>query len=946
MRTVSVKPETWLLVLLMNALMAQPLSADSIPQAAAEFFEARVRPLLAERCIRCHGDKDALAGLRLDSREGWMTGGERGPAIIPGEPEQSLVIRAVRYQDSELQMPPADDGGQLSASEIAILEEWVRLGAVDPRTGKPAVARDFQSARNHWAFQPVAPPTLTDSGVTVAEASKSPGLSELNPVDVLIDRHLNKAGFEPVPAADAPTLARRVSVALTGLPATSDQIALAGSDFARLVSELLQSPRYGERWARHWLDVARYADTKDGVLMYGDGRIRPFAYTYRDYVIRAFNDDKPYDQFIREQLAADQLGLPENSPDLAAMGFLTLGRMFDNNPHDVIDDQIDVVTRGLLGLTVSCARCHDHKFDPIPIADYYSLHGVFAGSTQPFDRPRIEAPAEAGAAFETELATKLAALQHMRTEQHRLQIRAARDRVSEYLTKVATTEPDVSETSVFFLSLLDDDLRPQIVNRWRKLIARRLKADDPVFGPWHDLVKQPEVTSEENRDASSYVSQWRQRGIDERVIKAVAGILQTPADNAAVASIPPQNRESAISPAVIAQAYGTLLSSIAASLPADTSPSETRSDLLEQLVAGPASPGWFPESQAWYYMSRHEKDKYGGMISELDLIATKAPQAAARAMVMTDAQELYVPVIFRRGDPTQPGDPVPRQFLKVLSPETRQPFTQGSGRLELAREITRADNPLTARVWVNRVWMHHFGEPLVENPSDFGLRTERPLQAELLDFLAGELIRNDWKIKPLHQLIMSSRAWQRSSHVITDDARKTAVWMAQQNQDPTNRLLWRANRRRLDMESLRDSILAISGQLDLTMYGRPLPVDDSNNRRRTIYGLVERQSIPNIVRSFDVASADASVARRTMTTVPQQALFAMNSAFMTQAAAALAARTHADDPKDRITQLHQLVFGRIPAADEMTTATEFVATSSWEQYAQVLLMTNELMFVD
>jgi hypothetical protein len=315
-------------------------------------------------------------------------------------------------------------------------------------------------------------------------------------------------------------------------------------------------------------------------------------------------------------------------------------------------------------------------------------------------------------------------------------------------------------------------------------------------------------------------------------------------------------------------------------------------------------------------------------------------------MVMTDAQELYVPVIFRRGDPTQPGDPVPRQFLKVLSPEMRQPFTQGSGRLELAREITRADNPLTARVWVNRVWMHHFGEPLVENPSDFGLRTERPLQAELLDFLAAELIRNDWKIKPLHQLIMTSRAWQRSSHVITDDAQKTAVWMAQQNQDPTNRLLWRANRRRLDMESLRDSILAISGQLDLTMYGRPLAVDDANNRRRTIYGLVERQSIPNIVRSFDVASADASVARRTMTTVPQQALFAMNSAFMTQAAAALAARTDAGDPKDRITQLHQLVFGRIPAEDEMTTAAEFVATSSWEQYAQVLLMTNELMFVD
>ncbi len=921
------------------------LPTDGKPSAEAlEFFEKRVRPVLVNRCERCHGAAEALSGLRLDSREAWMTGGERGPAIVPGDPEKSLLIRAIRYHDAELQMPPEDDGGRISDSEVNDLTEWVRNGAVDPRSGRPAAARDFSSAREHWAFQPLQRPDVPE---------------DQHPIDFLINQRMAAEGYVAVPRADSATLARRAAFVLHGVPADDRQRNLAAENFPALIDHLLESPRYGERWARHWLDVARYADTKDGVLMYGDGRIRPFAYTYRDYVIRSFNEDKPYDRFLQEQIAADQMGLAENAPELAAMGFLTLGRMFDNNPHDVIDDQIDVVTRGILGLTVTCARCHDHKFDPVPIADYYSLYGVFASSNQPFERPRIEAPSAEGEAFETDLSAKLTALQTMRKEQHELQVRTARERVADYLVKVATTEPDVSETSVFFLSLLPDDLRPQIVNRWRRLIARRLNSEDPVFGPWHDLSKRfsdDAATPASDIDFDAFAMDWKARGIDARIVEAVC-----------------QTRPGNLKQ--VAEAYGSVFQRVAAedgsAGTAGADVSASAADPIRQLVVGPTSPGWFNESQAWHYMSRHEKDKYGGMVSELDIAATKAPAAAGRAMVLKDADEPYQPVVFRRGDPTQPGDAVPRRFLQVLSEKDAAPFQRGSGRYELAQALTAPENPLTARVWVNRVWMHHFGEPLVENPGDFGLRTEKPLHADVLDFLASELIRNGWKLHPIHRLLMTSAAWQRSSSVDPDVLRPlfmatgvsepTAMLSAierQQAVDPSSRYLWKANRRRMDLESMRDSMLAVSGQLDLRMYGRPLSIDDETNLRRTVFSLVERQSIPNIVRSFDVASADASVARRTMTTVPQQALFAMNSPMMTRISVALAKQvetsgagagspaTAGASPEALIGTMYRRVYGRDVSTEEAQLAKEFLASGTTAELAQALLMSNEFLFVD
>jgi len=867
-------------------------AADTADDVA--FFESRIRPLLIEHCYDCHGPDEASGGLRLDLKSGWERGGDGGPAVVPGDPLASLLIRAVSYEDSDLQMPPPDTGGELSESQIADLVAWVRRGAVDPRTGDPFETEIDRAAQDHWAFQPIRETEIPD---------------DTHPVDFFIDRVLREEQFEAVGDADMKTLVRRATYDLHGLPPAAEQFALERDDFPQLIEQLLASPHYGERWGRHWLDIARYSDAKDGVLMYGDARIRPFAYTYRDYVIRAFNDDKPFDDFVREQLAADQLGLPADSPDLAAMGFLTLGRMFDNNRHDVIDDQIDVISRGFLGLTVSCSRCHDHKFDPVPTADYYSLYGVLASSVEPLERPRIGAITDEGKAFEDEFAAKLKEVQDKQREHYESIQKTARARTADYLVQVATTEPSIDETTIFFLSLLPDQLRPRITWRWRQLVAQRSYPDDPVFGPWYDLMKEPVLRPEV----------WNANGVDSRIISALL-------------------KANAKSPEEVSRAYGEAICTAFETGEA----SQLADDPLAAVLVGQDSPVWFPIDDVYHYLSRQDKDAFGGLVNQLDAISVKHAAAAARAMVLVDSDVLCEPVIFHRGDPGQRGAPVPRRFLSVLSGKDNPMFPDGSGRLNLANAIASPSNPLTARVWVNRVWMHHFGEPLVENPGDFGLRTSQPRHLELLDYLAAFLIQEDWKTKPLHRLILTSRAWQRSSVI------PAAADMTQQlERDPSNHLIWHANRRRLDLEQMRDSVLMLSGQLDSAMYGRPAVITDAANTRRTVYSFVERQNIPSIVQTFDFASADTSTSRRVTTTVPQQALFAMNSEFMVQAARALAQQvSEQGDQAALVNQLFKAVYGRLPSEPESQMVCELAGPDFAERLAHVLLMSNEVMFVD
>jgi hypothetical protein len=927
--------------------LAAVLAAASVcpaaePTAAGiEFFEKKIRPVLVERCYKCHSAqaKPLKGGLLLDSRSGLRKGGESGAAIVPGKPEASLLLKAVRYRDEALQMPP---GKKLPDAVVADFEKWIALGAPDPRVADTAAKPrgDLAAARRHWAFQPIRMPALPDV--------KHRGWAA-TPLDSFILAKLETQGLAPSPAADRRTLIRRAYYDLIGLPPTFEEVQAFEKDraadaFAKVVDHLLASPRYGERWGRHWLDVARYADTKDGVLMFGDDRVRPYAYTYRDYVIRALNDDVPFDRFVHEQLAADQIEPKVEPWRLAAMGFLTLGRIFDNNIHDVIDDRIDTVARGLMGLTVACARCHDHKYDPIPMADYYSLYGVFANCEEPQELPVISKPAASPgfAAFEKQAGPKRKELLEFLDKQYILLLETARQRVGDYLVHVATTKPDPLETAIFFQSLQPEDLRPQMVAGWRRYVDQHAQPNDPVFGPWHELMQLPDA------DFAAGARMARQRW-PSRPVGTGPGQWNPLVRQALEKAVLNQRGD-------VARAYGNLLHGIyeasKKSLPSQGQDWPARQQLLE-LVMGLSSPAYFPKHDTWYYMSRNEKDACHTKVVELDRLAVQSPQAPPRAMVLVDAERIIEPRVFLRGNPARPGEQVPRQFLWIEAGDERRPFTHGSGRLDLAKAITAPDNPLTSRVLVNRVWMHHFGEPLVETPSDFGKRSSPPSHPELLDFLALKFQQEGWSLKKLHRLLMLSNTYQQASFD-RPECRRT---------DPGNRLLWRMNRQRLDLEEMRDTLLAVSGRLENQLGGRPVNVaGDAGNRRRTVYGLVDRQSLPGLYRAFDFASPDQSAERRLQTTVPQQALFGMNGPFVLEQARALAARpevTRQPDDAARVAVLYRLALGRVPTAEEVKMARVFVNDADkssspkdqshldrWQQYAQVLLMTNELMFVD
>lgn len=909
--------------------------------AGAEFFEKRIRPVLVEHCYKCHSaeTKKPKGDFRVDSADGLRKGGASGPAIVPGKPEVSLIVEALHHTNEALRMPPK---AKLPEQVVADFEAWIVMGAPVGREAKDARSsgKTLAAAREHWAFQPIKQAPLPSLQNTAWPRTT---------VDDFILGKLEARGLTPSPRADKRTLVRRAYLDLTGLPPKADEIEAFVADessdaFAKVVDRLLASPQYGERWARHWLDVARYADTKDGVLMYGDDRVRPYAYTYRDYVIRAFNEDIPFDRFIHEQLAADQIVPKVESWRLAAMGYLTLGRMFDNNIHDIIDDRIDTVSRGMLGLTVSCARCHDHKYDPIPTADYYSLYGVFASCDAPIELPLMDDRASETAtnAFEKQAGPKRAALRKFVDEQYEMLLETARQHVSDYLVHAATTQPDPLETAIFFLSLAPDQLRPQIIARWRRFLEQNVRADDPVFGPWHDLMRL------DDRDfaaqADPIIAAWRKKptGTDRGQLNPlVLGVLK---------------KSRLTKRSDVARMYGDLLFAVyekSKTTPAaDSSEPAARAQLLA-LVASAASPCYFPKTQTRDYMSRIEKDGFGGKLVELDRMAVKAADAPPRAMVVYDTEPLCEPRLFVRGNPARPGDRVPRQFLWIVAGDDRKPFPHGGGRLDLARAITSSDNPLTSRVIANRVWMHHFGEPLVETPNDFGTRSSEPLQRELLDHLALHLQRTGWSLKNLHRLIVLSSTYQQAS-LDRPEARRV---------DPENRLLWRMNRRRLDLEAMRDSLLAVSGRLDPKLGGRPVDlVGDPKNSRRTVYGLVDRQNVPGVYRAFDFASPDQSAERRPKTMVPQQALFGMNAPFVIEQAQALAARPEVareSDPAHRVVALYRLILGRAPDDDELRAGLEFTAAAEvesdpgarsrlepWPQYAQVLLLTNEMLFVD
>lgn len=920
-----------------------------------EYFEKNIRPILTDNCYQCHSLQSAKVkgGLLLDTREGLLKGGDTGPAIKPGDVEHSLLIKAVRYSDADLQMPPKNK--KLSLEKIAALEAWVKMGAPDPRVSPSGIASATsirEKARTHWAFQPVKEPAVP----TVRNQH-----SALTPVDNFILARLGAAHLKPSPPADKRTLIRRATFDLIGLPPTPEEVAAFLADkspdaFAKVVDRLLASPRYGERWGRHWLDVARYADTKGYV--FEEDRHYPYAYTYRDYVIRAFNEDLPYDQFIKQQLAADLL--PDNGDKraLAALGYLTLGRRFVNNINDIIDDRIDVVCRGTMGLTVTCARCHDHKFDPIPTRDYYSLYGVFASSMEPETEPLlgIEPPAKDHEAYLAERKKREDELAHFRSEKETAMSAQIRSQSGDYLFAAYEARQLTDKAQVDGVAL-KAKLDPEILHRWIKALDGWRKNTNAIFAPWFAFASVPE--GEFSKQSSELAAKFATNQ------DAAAPI--NPVIARAFTNGPPATMKD------VAECYGKIFAEVdkqwqealtATNSPAISALPDPAREAVRQILYAADAPANVPvtEFDRLYDVPTIQKVReLQRHIKELD--ATH-PGAPPRAMALVDRPDPQNTQIFLRGNSDNRGAEAPREFLEILSGPNRKPFQKGSGRLELAEAIVSSDNPLTARVLVNRVWLHHFGSPLVATPSDFGLRSDPPTHPELLDYLAARFMAEGWSIKKLHRLIMLSATYQESSDNNPECARV----------DPGNQLFWRMNRQRLEFEALRDTLLAVSGKLDLTAGGHAVDIIEATSTRRTVYGYVDRQNLPDLFRAFDFASPDTTSPRRFYTTVPQQALFLMNSPFVIEQAQSLVARPDfkaATAEKQRLHLLYQLAFQREPTAEEIQLAHQFTTAAisqpphpastnttsaatpgtrqtldAWQKYAQVLLLANELVFVD
>ena len=928
-----------------------------------EFFEKQVRPVLVNRCQSCHGAKEQEAGLRLDSRESLLAGIGGSPVMVPGEPEKSRLVQVVRY-DGDVQMPP---DGKLPENELASLTTWIKIGAPWPGSGaqnkNPAddgagsPEEIFAEARkSHWAFQPVTPPPLP----AVQNAAWC-----ATPVDAFILHELETQGLPPSPKADRRTLLRRASFDLTGLPPTAAEIEAFERDdlpdaWSRAVDRLLASAQYGERWGRHWLDVARYADTKGYVFV--QERRYPFSYTYRDYVIRAFNEDLPYDRFLKEQLAADLLPLGDDKRALAAMGFLTVGRRFMFNTHDIIDDRIDVVSRGLMGLTVGCARCHDHKFDPIPTADYYSLYGVFASSVEPEELPLVEQPKPSPEydAFLSELNKLKQTAEDYAQNKHRELEHEIRSLSDEYLLQVVQPTPGANEIRS---SSGKVELRRAVIDRWRRRVERKGEAHDSVFAPWQELAAVEAAAF--GAKAMELTARLQGQGDPAKPINPLiqaAFIKQPPASMADVAKlygnllVEAEKQWIALkegrAPSPVEPKEGRAPSPVESSQPsppADKLP-DAAAEELRQVLYGPQSPAVLDHGLARRLFARDVRDHLTKLEKDIEAFQVNSPSAPARAMVLADAPQPTDPHIFIRGNPGRGGAKVPRQFLGVLSPD-RKPFAKGSGRLELAEAIASRDNPLTARVFVNRVWQHHFGAGLVRTPSDFGVRTDRPSHPALLDWLSATFMDQGWSVKKLHRAILLSSTYQQTS----DDRPEGLA------ADPENRLLWRMNRQRLEFEEVRDAYLAVAGKLDLAVGGRPVDLWKAPfPARRTVYGYIDRQDLPGVFRVFDFANPDVSNDQRPKTTVPQQALFAMNSPFVLEQVRQLAARPEIAgeaDPAKRVEALYRIVLARSAEPEEVELALKFIQSppgegpspsklSAWEQYAQVLLSTNEFVFVD
>ena len=864
-----------------------------------EFFETHVRPVLADHCVSCHGPDDQSGGLRLDSQAAMLKGGKHGP-VIAADSASSPLLLAVR-RSGELKMPPEDP---LSAPQIEALQKWLEHGAYWPPTLDVIRTAPLPEAMDHWAFQPVQEPAVPEVSGDWAKT----------PLDSFVLTKLQHAGLVPSPETDRRSLIRRVTYTLTGLPPTAAEVDqfMHDSDpqaYEKLIDRLLDSPQYGEHWARHWLDVARYSDTK-GYVYAREERFWVHAWVYRDWVVQALNEDMPYDRFVLLQLAADQVEDRRQS-DLAAIGFLTLGRRFLGVERDIIDDRIDVVCRGLMALTAGCARCHDHKYDPIPTTDYYSLYGVFDSCRE--ELVRLGQPGS-NAEFDAELAKRETTLEEALVAARQEWSDRIRSRAGDYL--FAQTEPQKYPPKGFDQIFEKGDMLPAFVHRWEEYLRHAAIRHDPVFIPWQAYFA---IRGEDFAPQALEVTQQ----LGQRAEEINPLVLQL-------------FSESPESIAQVALRYGELFGRIdaqwkehVAASGSESPPSglpDASAEQLRQVLYGPDAPCEVPRESVVHIESHVDSGSCNNLWKlqgEVDRWIIRSVGNEPFTIILVDRPTPARPRVFKRGNPANKGDEVPRHFLSLLSSQT--PFEHGSGRRELANAIVDPANPLTARVIVNRVWANHFGTGLVPTTSDFGMRADDPSHPDLLDWLASQFVNGGWSIKDLHRTILRSATYRQSS--LGPDDPNMLIRAGQV--DPDNRLLWRMNSHRLAFEELRDSLLSAGGSLDAITGGKPTDLFASPYpHRRTLYGLVDRQFFASTLRVFDFANPDLHIPQRPETTVPQQALFFLNHPLVLQSAGELARAAQAEPTTQaKVSFLYRAAYQREATPGQLRTAVGFLESA-------------------
>ncbi len=922
------------------------------------FFEQKIRPLLAERCFDCHSAEHKIkGGLRLDSRDGLLKGGESGPAITLGKPDESLLMKAVSYHDRDLKMPPKK---ALMEAEVNALKTWIEQGAPDPRVESTVIAsadkpkRDTSKSKSWWSFQPIRkvnPPKVKDNAWPI------------NAIDHFILAKLEEANLQPSPVASPEVLSRRLSYDLIGLPPSLAELQHP-SPIKERVTSLLNSPQFGERWGRHWLDITRFAESSGG------GRTLPFkdAWRYRDYVIESINANLPMDRFLTEQLAGDLLphaNASERRSHLTATGFLVLGPTnYEEQDKqmlrmDIIDEQLDTMGKAFLGMTLGCARCHDHKFDPISQHDYYALAGILRSTRVLRDYKDnvahwIDTPLPLDDDAEVALQakeTKLAALKEaLNTSKAELK----KAGVDSNLNQLAPGPLEPSKLE----GIIVDDAEAKLVGDWkhsrvyRTFIGAGYVTDKNEDKGAKTLTFTPKII-----DGARYEVRFAYTAASDRAANFPVVVFHADGESSVTVdeTLPPPIDGRFVSLGTFrfeANGEGYVLLSNTETTGFVTADAVQFIKIDEDEKKKERVPEVKPQNKASKIKGKPVlSERIKKLEDEIKVLTQNGP-LRPEAMSVREDDSIEDCPIHIRGQIRNLGEVVPRGFLSIIPASSNLPPKDQSGRLELAAWLVNKNNPLTARVMANRVWLWLFGEGLVRTPDNFGTTGESPSHPELLDYLATELIESGWDLKHLVTLIVSSRTYQQAS-----DNRVV-------QSDPENRLLWRQNRRRMDAESLRDTILTVSHSLDMQVGGsninnaKAVNVNDSSaqsleynyqfaDTRRSVYTPAFRNKRQELFEAFDFADINGPIGKRNTSTVAPQALFLMNHPFVMEQArkAAESFLKSSKTDKELIKQSFSEVLGHSPSEREANLSADFVHVSDSDSNKEAQRLENWSLFI-